>query len=175
MVATRTKPAEQRIDGATYRVMMLDPETAEDVFFDLLRLAGPTLAGMLGKMEGNGIQAGLKSLADMQLNSDVIVGALREFSASFDKALYHDVCRRLAEVTLVSIDGKKWPPLSEVQGELFRGKLPTKWKWLAFAVKTNFAGFFSDISIGDGPAIEASGKAESQSSSQQGSDGASGE
>lgn len=165
------QPREKKIGDAVYRVTMLDPEAAEDVVIDLFRLCGPTIAGIIGKLEGKG----LKGLMDLQINGDVIVSALRELSSTFDKQLYREVCAKLMSVTAVSIDGKKWPRLADVQNELYRGKLQEKWKWIGFALEVNFAGFFADISSGAGPALEALAKAGSSSISHQGSDGTFGE
>lgn len=170
---------EKTIGANRYRVAMLDPESAEDCLIDILKMLGPTVAGVFANVKGKGI-AGLKSLLEKKVESgefiDIAVAFIRDFSSSFDKATYHAVCRKLADVTTVSLKGgKTWPKLADVQMELYRGNLQEKWAWLGFALQVNFAGFFEGISSAVAPVLEAVGRGASSSTSPQASDGASGE
>lgn len=168
---------EKKIGSASFRVMMLDPESAEDCIFDILKMLGPTLAGLVQKLQGTGVK-GLQALLEKKTESsefgELATSVLRDFSQGFDKATYHEVSRRLMSVTHVSVKGGPHTPLKDVAAELFRGNLQQKWQWLGFALEVNFAGFFAAFSSAAGPALAAVAKGGSTSSSQPASDGASG-
>lgn len=158
------------IDGQLFKVAMLDVETAEDCVFDLLRIAGPTLAGLFERIEGKG----LASLVNLNIDGKMLGSIIRE-AATIDREAYRRVSKTLASVSSVSMDkGKTWPSLEEVQAALFMNKLPMKWKWLAFALEVNFGGFLSGISSAAERA-KSLVKDLSASNSPPASDGASGE
>jgi hypothetical protein len=77
----------------------------------------------------------------MAVGSGGVVAAVRELADRLDPERYQELCNVLAGVTRVLL-GKETPLLKDVQSEVFRGKLPLKWKWLGFAMEVQYGGFF---------------------------------
>jgi hypothetical protein len=160
---------ERTIDDITYRVRQLPVKEAENVLIDLLKLLGPSAAASVGEMDLSG---GLAAFGDKPLSAGVLVSGIRELADRLDKETYHRVCDTLAKVTDVQ-RGDKWPQLSGIADELWRGRIQHKWKWLKFALEVQYADFFGGwAALVDG--VVAAVVAKSSSSSQATSGGASG-
>src|SRR5688572_14545525 len=161
---------EKGIGNHTFRVRMLDPETSEDLFLDLVKQVGPSVAAFLSEAKD---LSNVQQLLEQSLGSPALLALVRELVDRLDKPTYHRMVRVLSEVSQIRV-GDKWPQLTEVQAEIFRGRIPLRLKWLWFALGVQYGGFFDDLPDAKAAleAVRAAGA--SSSSSQSGSDGASG-
>lgn len=143
------------IDGHTYKVLYLDPLTASDLLQDIIKILAPAIGAVGGKMlSAEDTKKALGSLLDGKQPDQ---GS--DFEASLDKAIvglidrvskdkFREMVEQLAKVTSVR-QGEAWPELSSILTVHFRGRLKSLYKWFGFALKVQFADFFSSI----GPAI----------------------
>lgn len=149
---------EKRIGDHTFRVRMLDPETSEDLFLDLVKQAGPALAAFLSESEG-----GINGLLEQSVGSPSVLAAVRELVDRLDKETYRRMCRVLSEVSQVRVGDDKWPMLPSVESEVFRGRIMLRLKWLWFALGVQYAGFFDDL--GDAESLLALARRPAEESS----------
>lgn len=132
---------EKRIGDYMFRVRMLDPETSEDLFLDLLKHLGPSVAAFLSEVKDI---TRVQELLEQSIGSPAMLAMIREFVDRLDKPTYHRIVRELAQVSQVKV-ADKWPILSEVQSEIFRGRIVLRLKWLWFALGVQYGGFFDDL------------------------------
>lgn len=161
---------EHKIGEYAFRVHQLPPDQAEELFLDLVKQVGPSIAAFLSEANGDS----LKGLLQKSVGSPAFLAMIRELVDRLDKTTYRQMCDVLAEVSQVQM-GKAWPQLKTVESEIFRGRIMLRFKWLALALKVQYAGFFDDL--GDAKALLAVAQgagAESSSISRTGSAGASG-
>ncbi len=134
----------------TYKVMMLDPFTASDLLVDLTEIFGPAL-GALGAsvLKAKDSKAALKQLMDgggdpedMKEMGDNLERALVGLIDRISKAKQRQIMSTMARTTSV-LKGDKWPGLEGIFVVHFQGKLKEMYLWLAFAIRTQFADFFS--------------------------------
>lgn len=141
------------IDGHTYRVRHLDPMTAQDMVVDLADILGPAIAAVGGKMmatQGDSTQMAEGADPDTVMSGEsyegsferAILGVVQRLS----KAKQREFIDKLAAVSWVVQDDGKEPKLSTIYAHHFRGRVMSAYRWLAFALRVQFADFFSALS-----------------------------
>jgi hypothetical protein len=126
---------EKRIGPYVYKVTQLDAEEGIVMGMQLLRMIGPTAAGMIegtvgAKSDGVGsIAAGAAQ-------------ALRELSQLANPSEYLEYMKKLSHHTTVVIDKNTEPRLDDIFKEHFAGHYDWVRQWFAFALEVNFTSFF---------------------------------
>lgn len=114
----------REIGGATYEVRMFDPDTAVDVFTDLLTMLGPSVGALFdSEKDGEASDGGYQ-------------GAIEALVRNVDKAKVKAVIQALAKVSFVggvSLDG--------TYRVHFTGKLGDMLKWIGFGLKVQYKDF----------------------------------
>ncbi len=131
----------KRIDDYGFRVDMLDLGTAEEVFVRVARGVGPSLEELARAA------VGVKSVGDLDVGKSA--GALSKLLAALTVEDLRFMREAFAHVTQVQIDPTRpvWMPLAGITDQIFRGKLLTMSKWLAFAFSVNFADFLKGVRV----------------------------
>lgn len=139
------------IDGDTYKVLKLDPLTANDILLDLVQAAAPTLGAL-----GGGLLSKKDSSKVIQEFLDGVEGSgaeeksavmERAITASLDrvsKQKFREIVTSLASVTSVQ-SGSDWPELSKVFPIHFRGRIGAMYKWIGFALGVQYKDFFTSV------------------------------
>jgi hypothetical protein len=141
----------ETIGGDTYRVRFIEPLTATDIAVDLAKMFAPVLASFGGSiLSSSDTKKQLRGLLDgdeeeaMQGASESIERAILGLLGNLSKDQMRFLISTMAPVTEVQ-KGQSWPSLESVFPVHFRGRPSAIFKWLAFAMRVNFKGFFSDI------------------------------
>jgi hypothetical protein len=110
----------------TYTVGLLDPDTAHELFIDIVKMAGPGLVAAIasGDLLNTDAQKLVGDLAD-RLNKETVAHARNLFKT----------------VTTVTINGGKSMPLKDIYSLHFKGKIVDLNKWFVFCCKVQFADF----------------------------------
>lgn len=135
---------EKTIGAHTFRVRMLEPFEANDVFMDLVQIMAPGLGssvaavaeadkGEISKLAetGEGAAAFAKGV------KEGLVGVLERLN----KAQVRALIKTMQKVTEVQV-GDLWPELNDGQLRLcFQGKLTDLYAWLFFCIEVQFGDF----------------------------------
>lgn len=120
------------IEGDTYEVYMLDPDTAMDLLVELAKVAGPAITGLVGMATDKG----LSSVLEADTSDPGVADAVAGFFGKLDAALLRRLTSTLAKMT--HVNGK---PLSGIYAMHFRGRLGLLFQWLGFALKAQYSDF----------------------------------
>lgn len=139
------------IEGDTYEVYMLDPHTAMDLLVDLAKIAGPAITGLVGMATDKG----LSSVLEADTSDPGVMEAVGGFFGKLDSALLRRLTDTMAKVT--HVNGK---PLPGIYAMHFRGRMGLLFRWLAFALKAQYADFLEGLRAvgapgGGKPAMES--------------------
>lgn len=128
--------SEKAIGKHTYFVTQLGFRKSREVFARLTKMLGPALAQLLAS-------------GDSQAKAGAALAAL---CSQVSEADLEYLCDVFAESTLVKLpDGKKVKLLADAQELLFAGAIEDCFKWLAFCLEANYAGFFGEFRSLVGP------------------------
>lgn len=127
---SQSNETTREIDGHTYTVYMLDPDTAIDMAADLQKWLLPALGEL----------AGLASDERDGLVQQALAGAIRQFTSGADAATVKRLVRTMMRVTVCQGVGKLGD--GDAWKAHFHGKFWTMLKVTAFAVEVNFLDFF---------------------------------
>ena len=123
-------PKTERLGEIEFEVTPLGLEDAIDAFERLAKTAGPALA-LIADGRGKPFAFG-----------PVVAEAVGKISAADLKW----AANLFGKHTRFSRDGQAWPYLDKANREgVFAGDLPLFFRWLAFAIEANFAGFFEAL------------------------------
>lgn len=120
-------PVKETIDGHEYTMVMLDPTVAAKLLRRIMFVVSPAVGAFA--------VAGGKELTPELFS--MIAGGLFE---RLDEKLLDDVISRMSSVTIV--DGKKMDQVFMIH---FRGRIGHMIKWIAFAMRVQYADFLSEI------------------------------
>lgn len=143
------------IDGEEFKVLMLDPLTANDLLVDITKVVGPAIASILASvLKSSNSQETLDQLLDgikkkhnsdneipEDLLGDNIERSIIGLIDKIDKDKLREIIKTMESVTSVR-KGNNWPSLSSIFQILFRGKIKLMYRWLAFALRVQFQDFF---------------------------------
>jgi len=115
----------REIDGETYLVRMLDPDTAIDLLIDLFDMLGDALSAVIRV-----------DMDDGEAQEKAIGIALRLLVGKVEKAKVHAAITALSKVS--DVNGK---PLAGVYKVHFMGRIGTLAKWLVFALQVQYSDF----------------------------------
>lgn len=130
---------EKVIDGVTYTIYMLPPKVAMDLLVDVSKVVGPSLGALLDAAESKGNGG---SVLDLDITSPTISNALGALLERVDKKTLRSMIDQLVPVSMA--DGVKLEGAFDIH---FRGRLGSMFKWLFFALQTQF-GDFIDALVG---------------------------
>lgn len=122
----------KEIDGDTYTVRMLDPDTAMDVLVDLFDMVGESLSVVVSADPD-----------DPEAEERAIATALRALVGKVSKDTVRGIVARMVKVSDVNNR-----PLKDTYKVHFMGRIGTLAKFLVFALQTQFRDFgdaFGDI------------------------------
>lgn len=132
------------IGKSTYRVYMLDPFVASDLFNDLVSIIAPALAAAKSAGGGEAILEEAKS-DDLEglLDGLSFERPVSLFFERFNKSKQREIINILMKVTrVVSDDGQTAVKLEDIFAAHFRGRLRDLYLWLGFALQVQFSDFF---------------------------------
>ena len=162
MIETQMK----QIGGRHYRVTQLGAAKGTKLMVRLFKLLGPPVSQFLSGVAKDGKAV---NIADIQMES--VSEAVMELSQLITEDEMEHVISTLSRVTQVSDDGKQgWGSLDEIRELIWAGNYIEMFKWLAFALEVNYAGFFGASGFG---AVASALKAKSASTSPKASTGTS--
>jgi hypothetical protein len=127
----------ERVIGAhNYSVTQLGFKKSREVFARLTKMIGPALAELLSSGDGQA-KAG---------------AALAALCAQVSEPDLEYLCDVFAACTLVKMpDGKQKRLDADAQEIIFGGHIEDCFKWLAFCLEANYAGFFGEFRSLVGP------------------------
>jgi hypothetical protein len=132
---------DETIDGHTYRVTMLPVSKGRRLLAELFKVAGPALGDLASAA------AGAKGVSEVKVES--LAGALRQLADRLEPAFLDRLCEELAASTQLVLDGgARAVPLKQEMEFHFAGRYGAMFKWIAFALKVNYADFFGAWSGG---------------------------
>jgi len=133
------------INGNGYEVRQLPYKLGHRLLLRLYKVLGPTVA------RGIASAPNLGNLADFQVErlAPMLAGAIETLAGVLSEEDFDFVVDTLAEYTLLSKGDDKWVPLKQEMEFHFAGNYPELFKWLGFALKVNFSGFFGERGFGD--------------------------
>ena len=136
------------IDGFRYRVLMLDPLLAADIIADLGYVLAPVLGSIGGAFaveKGDLLEKAMEGFDDGEGSSidSAIERAVMGFFDRFSKEKQREIINIMARQTMVVMPDGNEPALKDIFSTHFRGRLKSLYRWLAFAMKTQFSDFFS--------------------------------
>ena len=159
---SQTDGATKTIAGHTYKVLMLDPLIASDILVDLGKTLGPAL-GALGQslLKSENTKEAFRQLMDGvkkgeeegsldnnakgaigDLLGDSLEGAMIGLVDRVEKHKLREIITTMAEVTSVELKPGEWPGLPSIFTVHFRGRVGAMYKWLGFALRVQYGGFF---------------------------------
>jgi hypothetical protein len=157
---------ERRIDGHTYRVMMIGAKRSLRMLAQLGKMLAPALAKAA---EGGS----LKSIMGADLSQIDLSGMAQMLVDRLDEDALVRIVEDLAAVTTFSDHGKDWPNLGAAYDIHFAGRLASLAKWLAFALEVQFGDFFGVLgSLAKSGAAQAIASASPSPSTSTGRSGA---
>ena len=121
------KEKESIVDGRRIKVTQLGFEEGMDLLVLLTKTLGPSLGALAA-------------------DSTQIASALSEFAKQLNNQDLKSVIATLAKSTRVNREGDKWPIL-EPEVDL-AGEYGFMFKWLGFALETNYGGFLAVNDLG---------------------------
>lgn len=150
---------KEEIDGVTYEVAMLPARASWRLLQEILRAIAPPLGVLLGEvfddaasLKGIASKVKLKIVGDS--DSDSVVGgknlsgkileqAIAALMKSTGPDFIDELTDQMAKVTIVTgteAGGK----LDKIFDHHFMGKMSSLTKWLAFALRVQYADFFDE-------------------------------
>ena len=136
------------IDGVRFTVHMLDPWVANEILHMLGNLVGPSLGQLVGAVASKSGDQSIsqqlaegKSWAEKKIDPEFLSAGISGLFQRLDPTQTRLIMEQLAAVTTVGEKGR----LSETFAAVFQGKIGAMYRWAAFAIKVNFADFFSSI------------------------------
>lgn len=142
------------IGAHTYKVLPLDPMIASDMAWDVANTLSPLLAAVGGKLateKGDSLGKLLDGVEEDGSGEDFSAAferAVLGFFTKFSKQKQREFIQVLSTVSYLC-EGDKAPRLDSIYAVHFRGKVLAQYQWLAFALRVQFADFFSEL----GPVI----------------------
>lgn len=142
---------DRDIGGYNYHVSCIDPESAFDIFVDLVQVVAPGVATAVG-----GLQDVFEALARARsgdsdqstvgailLASDDVRAGLRALVAGLDKTKMRAAMKTFSQVTTVRDGDGKASKLADVWTAHFTGRFAAQLEWFAFAIEVNYLDFFN--------------------------------
>lgn len=120
---------KETIDGVEYTIYMLDPRTSLRLLRRILGAVSPALGAFAGT--GGDMSA--------EVSPELFSKIAGDLFDRLDEKLLDDAVDHLASVT--HADGK---PLKETMAIHFRGRIGAMVRWLAFALRVQYADFFAE-------------------------------
>jgi hypothetical protein len=136
-MSQRTSEAKE-INGVKYEVFMLPPKISLSLMEDLGKVLGPAFGALVDRS--------FSSQTGDALDSEVsFTGAAKLLFQNLEKGMMQDVILKLASVT--HADGT---PLDKIWEVHFLGKMGSLFKWLGFALRTQYSDFLEEVGIASG-------------------------
>lgn len=126
---------KETIDGVEYTVYMLDPTLALRLLRRILAVVSPAIGALAGAAD--------KTSVAERVTPELFSRIAAELFDRFDEKLLDDLVQKLGEVSMAS--GKR---VSDVASIHFRGRIGHMLKWLAFALRVQYADFFDGLKPG---------------------------
>lgn len=137
----------RKIGDRTYHVTQLAAEPGQRLFFQLIKLAGPSIAALLREWDAK------------EISIDTVGGALTELTSMLTYAQFRDFVDTFTAVTAVEgADGAR-VPLDKMKTLAFAGDYGGLCRWLGFCLEVNFASFFDDMGLTRLPGAAATASA----------------
>lgn len=148
----RTETRE--IGGTTYSVTQLGWDDGQRLFFNLAKLAGPSVAALLREWQG-----AVGADGKPKLDSETVSAALTEFLQSLSYPMFRDFVDTFVKVTKVHGENDKTAPLADMKAIAFAGDYASLCRWLGFCLEVNYSSFFDGMGLTSRPAPAASASA----------------
>lgn len=148
---------KEEIDGVTYEVAMLPARASWRLLQEILRAIAPPLGVLLGEvfddaasLKGIASKVKLKIVGDgdsltggKELSGKILEQAIEVLLKSTGPDFIDEVTDQMAKVTIVTGTeaGGKLDKIFDVH---FMGKMSSLAKWLAFALRVQYADFFDE-------------------------------
>lgn len=138
----QTDYQEKQIGDHWYRVGMLDPLTAQDLWIDIMKALGPALAAATKDVKD---VESISDLLDGGKGIEALGGALGVLTQHLSAAQMRTLCSELSKNSFYSKDQSSWPRLDQSFNVHFRGRLDEMYGWLWFALGVNYGPLFKGI------------------------------
>ena len=124
------------IDGYKYKVFMMDPLDAGDMIADIGKVFGPSLGALASGDSNTGL---------LDADGDSLGKAISSFFDKVTKEKQREILSAMSKLSYVIMPDGSEPKLSSVFNAHFRGRVSSMYKWCFFAMKVQFADFFSGL------------------------------
>lgn len=141
--------ADTVLDGTRYQITQLPLGISRPIFFKLLKVCGPALAGSIKSITD------AKSLGDLDLA--VLGQGLDELITRLDYSFFNELVLVFAGTTVI-VDGSSphgTALKATIETTAFDGDYGKLCRWLGFCLKHNFAGFLAGWALIERPARAA--------------------
>lgn len=141
------------IDGIEFTSHMLPPFEANEILTALGKIAGPSLAELLGSATDEGsVEAA--NIFEAGVDGAQLAKAFGGLFTRMDAKQTEDIMRRLARVCTVSGDTIGAGKLNETMDVVFIGKLGTMYRWAGWCLGVQFGNFFESVPAAIGELVE---------------------
>lgn len=128
----------KEIGGYEFTVSQLPGSIGLKMFFDLVKMVGPSIGALIDEGGGSLTMSDLGKLAgDKKIAQAGLSGAIKELALNMNDAQVDKMIKQLRECTQVKGHG----PLNKVHDAIFAGKIKAQLEWLAFALQVQFSDF----------------------------------
>lgn len=151
------------INGNSYEVTQLPYKLGHKLLLRLYKVLGPTLAKGLAQVPS--LEKGMANL-DVKELAPAFGAAVQGLADVLTEEDFDFMVDTLAEYTKISKGDDKWLPLKQGMEFHFAGNYAELFKWIGFALRVNYGGFFGERGFGDALAkLQAAAKSRSPSTS----------
>lgn len=141
--------SERAIGKYVYFVTQLGFKKSRQVLARLTKMIGPALGELMASVEGKD-----------SFNIGDAGPAIALLCAQVSDADLEYLCETFSEGTQVKMpDGKRVPLNTDAQELIFGGHIEECFKWLAFCLEANYAGFFGELKGLVGPSQQVADQA----------------
>jgi hypothetical protein len=133
------------INGVTYEVTQLPYKLGHRLLLRLYKVLGPAVAKALSQAPG--LDKGIAGLDTREL-APAFSAAVETLAETMTEEDFDFAVDTLAEYTKISKEADKWLPLKGAMEFHFAGNYPELFKWLGFALRVNYGGFFGEQGFG---------------------------
>jgi hypothetical protein len=145
---------EKTIGEHRYQVTQLSAPEGRRLLVRLYKVLGPSLGAITKGLDG--VDGKAVKLEELRL--EFVGEALRELAMHLNEDDLEHLCEVMGKQTMVHLGGDKWVPLQDVSALHFAGRYDEMFKWIAFALETNYAGFFKGTATLGGLASKLGGQ-----------------